>query len=104
MCTQHGSRLEIVKELVRSGLLEQEYLSLRRCGPVPGAVSHCKLLNAVQILRTYINRLEGMHVARTCIFIFQPSVVDTLPVHRNTERVISRLREILSATSFNPEL
>ena len=103
-CTEHGSRLEIVEELVRCGLLEQEYLSLRRGGPVPGAVSHCKLINAVPVLRTYINRLEGMHVARTCIFIFKLSVADTLHVHRNTERVISRLREILYGTSFNSKL
>ena len=57
-----------------------------------------------RFLRIHINRLEGMHVARTCIFIFQPSVADTLHVHRNTERVISRLREILSGTSFDSEL
>ena len=103
-CALHSSRLEIIKELVKCSLLEEEYLGLRRDGPVPGAVSHCKLLNAVQIVRMNIHRLEGMHVARTCIFIFQPSVVDMLPIHGNTERVIGHLRDILRGTSFDPEL
>ena len=103
--TEHGTRLEYLREAVRVGLLPELYLGMTRDGPVPGVISSCDLHNVGPIVRNFLTRNRDLAVGRSILVFFD---TQAFAAHRRVcgrvEDLARELRDLLLPRGFDSEL